>query len=145
MQDHGVCRGPLALSRRGAPAPAAPVGAPRKTPDFQRGNFCRVIRDHGGPSRLCLIEDASSIDGREHRGLNLRGASAGVYLRPARSAKHSHHTELVWKSGGTGGIALSNAFCHDPVGLGMHLINPDFRPTGIGPLFRTEKTVMADA
>ena len=31
MQDHWVCRGPLALPRRGAPAPAAPVGAPRKT------------------------------------------------------------------------------------------------------------------
>ena len=54
-----------------------------------------------------------------------------------RMMPEARGNELVWKSGGTGGIALSNAFCHDRVGLGMHLINPDFRPTGIGPLFRS--------
>jgi serine-type D-Ala-D-Ala carboxypeptidase/endopeptidase len=69
-----------------------------------------------------------------------------------RMMPETHRDELAWKSGGTGGfltfigfstisrqgsIALSNTFRHDPVGLGMHLINPDFRPTGIGPLFRS--------
>jgi len=69
-----------------------------------------------------------------------------------RMMPETHGDELAWKSGGTGGfltfigfstssrqgsIALSNAFRHDPVDLGIHLINPDFRPTGIGPLFRS--------
>jgi CubicO group peptidase (beta-lactamase class C family) len=69
-----------------------------------------------------------------------------------RMMRETHGDEIAWKSGGTGGfltfigfstisrqgsIALSNAFRHDPVDLGMHLINPDFRPTGIGPLFRS--------
>jgi D-alanyl-D-alanine-carboxypeptidase/D-alanyl-D-alanine-endopeptidase len=61
----------------------------------------------------------------------------------------NHGDEIAWKSGLTGGfntfigfsinshlgsIALSNA-APDSVGLGMRLINPDFRPTGIGALF----------
>jgi serine-type D-Ala-D-Ala carboxypeptidase/endopeptidase len=72
--------------------------------------------------------------------------------RAVRMMPGTRGDELAWKSGGTGGfltfigfstisrqgsIALSNAFRHDPVDLGMHLINPDFRPTGIGPLFRS--------
>jgi hypothetical protein len=62
-----------------------------------------------------------------------------------RMMPEARGNELVWKSGATGGIALSNAFCHYPVGLGMHLINPDFRPTGLDPSSDPEKTVMADA
>jgi D-alanyl-D-alanine-carboxypeptidase/D-alanyl-D-alanine-endopeptidase len=66
----------------------------------------------------------------------------------------NHGDEIAWKSGATGGfltfigfsttsrrgsIVLSNAFRHDPTDLGMHLINPDFRPTAIGALFHSLK------
>jgi D-alanyl-D-alanine-carboxypeptidase/D-alanyl-D-alanine-endopeptidase len=62
----------------------------------------------------------------------------------------NHGDEIAWKSGLTGGfntfigfstsshrgsIALSNAVSHDAVALGLHLINPDFRPTAIGALY----------
>ena len=65
----------------------------------------------------------------------------------------NHGGEIAWKSGATGGfltfigfstgnhrgsIVLSNAFRHDAVDVGMHLINPDFRVTGIPALFHPQ-------
>jgi hypothetical protein len=66
----------------------------------------------------------------------------------------NHGDEIAWKSGATGGfltfigfstsshrgsIVLSNSFRHDPSGLGLDLINPDFRPKAIGALFHPLK------
>jgi serine-type D-Ala-D-Ala carboxypeptidase/endopeptidase len=67
---------------------------------------------------------------------------------------HDHGDEIAWKSGATvgflkfigfsttsdrGSIVLSNSFRHDSIPLGLHLINPDFRPTAIGALFHPLK------
>jgi D-alanyl-D-alanine-carboxypeptidase/D-alanyl-D-alanine-endopeptidase len=61
-----------------------------------------------------------------------------------------HGDEIAWKSGATlgfltfigfsttsdrGSIVLSNSFRNDSIPLGLHLINPDFRPKAIPALF----------